>query len=538
MIRVVLFLLFVGLVALGGAWLAERPGDVAITWLGLRIETSVMVAAAAVALTAALAVVAWSILSLLLRSPRMMARALRDRRRSRASRAISRGLLAIAAGDPQAARKAAAEAERLAGDEPLTLLLTAQAAQLTGDRAGAERAFRTMLKQGDTRLIGLRGLHVEAQRREDADAARDLAEQAANAAPGLPWAGQAALEYRCALGDWGAALAVLDRTQRAGHIDRAAYRRQRAVLLTARALAVADTDTRLAKALAMEATRLAPDLPAAAALAGRLLAEGNELRRAAKVLEAAWRALPHPDLAEVYAHLRSGDSARDRLARVQQLVKVRPNHTEAAFAVARAALDAQDFPTARAALKPLAAAPTQRAALLMAELEEMQHGDVGRAREWMARAMRAPRDPVWTADGYVSEHWMPVSPVTGRLDAFQWAAPAGDFAPEGRLIDHLREAAEAYEAEAARHVPPVALPPGRPPEPVDHAGGGHAGNGQDVEDVSLAPTEPAPVAPGRAAEPAGRGAAPVIPLVHAPDDPGPPEHRPAAAPARRRLFFW
>jgi HemY protein len=197
MIRVVLFLLFVGLVALGGAWLAERPGDVAITWLGLRIETSVMVAAAAVALTAALAVVAWSILSLLLRSPRMMARALRDRRRSRASRAISRGLLAIAAGDPQAARKAAAEAERLAGDEPLTLLLTAQAAQLTGDRAGAERAFRTMLKQGDTRLIGLRGLHVEAQRREDADAARDLAEQAANAAPGLPWAGQAALRWRC-----------------------------------------------------------------------------------------------------------------------------------------------------------------------------------------------------------------------------------------------------------------------------------------------------------------------------------------------------
>ncbi len=32
-------------------------------------------------------------------------------------------------------------------------------------------------------------------------------------------------------------------------------------------------------------------------------------------------------------------------------------------------------------------------------------------------------DPVWTADGYVSDRWRPVSPVTGRLDAFQWLTP-------------------------------------------------------------------------------------------------------------------
>jgi HemY protein len=45
MIRVLLFLALVALVALGAVWIADRPGDIAITWQGWRIETSVMVAA-------------------------------------------------------------------------------------------------------------------------------------------------------------------------------------------------------------------------------------------------------------------------------------------------------------------------------------------------------------------------------------------------------------------------------------------------------------------------------------------------------------
>jgi HemY protein len=183
MIRVALFLLLVGLLAVGAAWLADRPGDVTILWLGRRIETSVLVAAAVIVLIAALAVLLWSVVRFVLRSPRLAARALHDRRRARAYRAISGGLIAVGAGDTGAARKFAAEADRLAPREPLALLLNAQTAQLTGDRAAAEQAFRAMADRADTRLIGLRGLHVEAERHGDAFAARLYAEQAAHAAP-------------------------------------------------------------------------------------------------------------------------------------------------------------------------------------------------------------------------------------------------------------------------------------------------------------------------------------------------------------------
>jgi HemY protein len=514
MIRVIVFLALVALIALGVAWIAERPGDVVITWQGFRIETSVMVGAAAIALVAVFTVLLWSVVRAILHSPERIATALRHRRGVRGYRAISRGLIAVGAGDARAARKAAAEAERIAPGEPLALLLKAQCAQLEGDRAAAAFAFRAMAERADTRLLGLRGLYVEAQRRQDVAAARAYAEEAAKSAPSLVWAGQAALEFRCAAGDWAGALDALDRNSRNGLIERAAYRRQRAVLLTARALAAEESDRDSARAYAVEAVKLAPTFVPAADLAGRLLGEAGELRWASRIVEKAWQANPHPDLADTYAHLRPGDSARERLARVETLARKAPGHVESALAVARAALDAHEFAIAREAIKPLLQQPTQRVAALMAEIEQRESGDEGRAREWMARALHAPRDPAWTADGVVSDRWLPVSPASGRLDAFEWRVPLAELGEHRGIIEGGHTELSGEAAPAIVQPPPLA-------QSDDVA---HIAASEDAS-ARAAPT-PLPASPQRRVEP-------VIPLVHAPDDPGPepaPDQEPELRP--------
>ncbi|HEY4408112.1 MAG TPA: heme biosynthesis HemY N-terminal domain-containing protein [Xanthobacteraceae bacterium] len=521
MIRVVIFLVAIGVLALGAAWLADRPGEVAITWQGLRIETSVAMLAIAVGLVAALAVVAWSILRAIVRSPGALRERMRLRRSRRGYLALSQGLIAVGSGDARAARKFADEALRIAPAEPLTLLLTAQSAQLSGDRVAAERTFKAMALRDDTRLFGLHGLFVEARRRNDPAAARLIAEEAARDAAAPAWAGHAVLDFRCAEGDWTGALDRLDRNQKSGLVDKAAYARQRAVLLTARALAAEPTNRAEARTLALAAVRLAPTLVPAAALAGRLLGEAGELRQATRLIETAWNANPHPDLADTYAHLRPGDSARDRLTRVQALAQKSPGHPEAALAVAQAALDAREFAIARAALAPLALAPTQRAALLLARLEELEHGDEGRAREWMTRAVRARRDPAWTADGLVSDRWMPVSPVTGRLDAFVWMEPLARLHGSGG-----GDVIEAGEEPAAIAAP---LAPAATPEPEIAMTATAAA--QPPMSAAPAPAAPEPARSEASATPAPgiRNAAPapaanfekLIPLLHAPDDPGP-----------------
>jgi HemY protein len=215
MIRVILFLVSLALVALGFAWVADRPGAVAITWLGYRIETSMTVAVLVVIVLVIVLMLLWGFLRGIWRSPQQVSLFFRHRRATKGYLAISRGLIAIGAGDLKLARKSADEAARLSAGDPLALLLTAQSAQMAGDRAGAERAFREMSTRDDTKLLGLRGLYVEAQRRDDALAARRVAEEAAKAAPTLAWAGQAVLDYRCAAADWAGALEALERMKHA-----------------------------------------------------------------------------------------------------------------------------------------------------------------------------------------------------------------------------------------------------------------------------------------------------------------------------------
>jgi HemY protein len=519
-IRVVIFLVILGALALAAGWIADQQGSVTIVWMGRQITTSIGIMIWSFVTVAVLAAALWSILRALVRAPH----AARRRREARGHHALTHGLLAVGAGDHRAAARHARDARRLVGREPLALLLDAQSAQLRGDREAAERSFAAMTKHEHTKLLGLRGLFIEAQRKGDVAGARRHAESALDAAPALPWSARAVLELRCAAGDWAGALAALDRSQRAGLVDKEAYRRQRAVLLTGEAQALAGEDREAAKAAALEAVKLAPDLVPAAVLAGTFLGQAGETRRAGRIVETAWRAHPHPDLADVYLNLRPGDSSRQKLERMRKLAQETPGSSpEGALALARAAIAAQDFALARTSLAPLIAAPTQRVATLMAELEEKEHADIGRAREWMARALTAGRDPAWTADGFVSERWMPVSP-SGRLDAFEWKVPIAEL-PGPVIEPRPRDEAPPLappSAETAKQAEPI-----KPSEPIKPAPSPPV-----VEpSVASAKTEPVhrsetvagppPPAESEASSEATEPQSTPVTVMHAPDDPGP-----------------
>ena len=69
------------------------------------------------------------LVSLILKSPRLVAAFSRRRKQEKGWQALSRGLLAIGAGDGARARAARDEAARFLPHEPLTHLLAAQSAQ-------------------------------------------------------------------------------------------------------------------------------------------------------------------------------------------------------------------------------------------------------------------------------------------------------------------------------------------------------------------------------------------------------------------------
>ncbi len=566
MYRIILYLVLIALAAAGAAWVADQGGDVALNWGGWRVQTSLPVFALALGVTIVAVMLAWAILRALWRTPERLRHRRRERRQARGRHAITQGLLAIGHGDSVAARRHADVARRDAGHDPLALLLQAQSAQLAGDREGAQRAFRAMAEREDTRLLGLRGLFIEAQRADDPVGAVMIAEEALKLAPASTWASHALLGFRCAKGDWSGALAILDNNLASGLIDKATFRRQRGVLLTARALELEKVDRDRSRESAMEAIKLAPTLVPAAVLASKYQSEAHQIRRSMRIVETAWLAQPHPDLADAYAHVKLGDSARQRLVRIETLAAKAPGHIESALAIARAAIDAAEYERARAALARFIAVPTQRVALLMAEIERTEHGDSGRARAWTLRAVRAQHDPVWTADGYVSDRWRPVSPVSGRLDAFQWQTPLAALPSDNSA------AIEAFVLEEEMLAPPRRVEPPKQPEaeaaaeeatPPAAAQDNSPTLAPAAEPAAAAESEPAPApSPPPPAEPVPAAPAPlfrarqdipkhapasvpqVIPILRAPDDPGidddpaSEEFREQLSPAQSQAGGW
>lgn len=457
MIRILIAFIIVCLIAIGLAWFADQPGELSVVWLGHKIETTFLFATAGVLLLCALSILIWGVFRRIFGTPAAITEYFRNRRQRLGYDALSKGIIAIGSGDKSAALTHAKKASKLLANEPLTLLLKAQTSQLKGEMEASKNAYEAMLQNPDTEILGLRGLYLLAQQNDDEEAEKFYAERAAQIKPGLTWASEAILGLHSAHGEWEKAEKILEDRRRFKLIDKSEEARQKAVLMTARALEKEVEAPDEALELALSAHKLAPELVPASIVAGRILSDKGELRKASSVLEKTWGLSPHPDVAEVYGAARAGDAPMDRLERIKSLT-ARDDHEEARMAVAQAAIEAQNFDEAIAALENnLGDAPSMRMCELTAKAYEGL-GDMGRAREWLSRAVHARRDPMWIADGYATDQWAPISPITGELDSFEWKVPLeqiGSSEEEPELFDDEQPEDDIVELEVEPKQQPV-----------------------------------------------------------------------------------
>ncbi|HWA45154.1 MAG TPA: heme biosynthesis HemY N-terminal domain-containing protein, partial [Hypericibacter adhaerens] len=406
------------------AWLVSLPGTALIEIAGYRMQPRLGMAAFLIAAALAAVILMWSVLRRILDAPRYFAKLARDRRRDLGVSALSDGFVALQAGDPDRARVLAREARSNLPRNHAAQLLEARSDLALGDMQAAREHYRALISNKKTAVAALAGLYEQARTQGRIEAALSFAQKAVALSPQTRWASDAVLDDLTRRGRWEEALERVAAENAVTREQKMVKRRKQAVLETALARELVETDPLEALDHALVALKLVPDFVPAALIAARVQSNRGEVRRAMSLLRRVWRATSHPHVATLYANAQTGASAVERLKRVSELIDMPPPNRPAAIVLARAAVDAFDWGAAREALgNYIAADPTQAVCLLMAEIEDGQNADQGKAREWLARAVRAPRDPVWVADGITSDEWEPVSPVTGALDAFEWRVP-------------------------------------------------------------------------------------------------------------------
>lgn len=376
----------------------------------------------------------------------------KETRLNRGIAALTRGLESVAVGDAADAAHHAKVARRHLDDMALTRLLSAQAAQLSGDETAARESFSAMLEAPETEFLGLKGLYLQSMAKGDHHAARDYAERAFRLRPNARWAFESVFDLGLDRGAWRETREAVDKARRNGVLSADKADRAKAALLTADAYAASlSGDAKEALSEAEAAIKLAPGLTPASLLAAQLCANDGKPGKAAKIIEAAFTAAAHPALPKFYDHLYKDEQPEKRADKLRKLAQKNETAIEAALMKARAHNLLGEWKESIAVLEPvLTETPTASAFSLMAQAAKGLHGEAA-ARPWLERAANAPRDPRPGAEGEF------------HFTRDGWARLVREFMDHGRLAPPpLEDTAQAISAEEVRL---LLAPPEPSPEP-------------------------------------------------------------------------
>lgn len=444
LIKIILFFAVVGALAWGAVYLLNSDGGMKLTVMGTEYSFGPLQTVLALI---ALLIGVWILQKVLLfvfaflrfvnGDETAMSRYFDRNRERKGYDALSEGMMALASGEGDLAMTKAARAEKYLKKPELTNLLTAQAAELTGDRRKAEETYRKLIEHDQTRFVGVRGILQQKLADGETETALELAKKAFALKPRHAETGDVLLRLQAEKEDWSGARKTLTAKLKSGHLPRDVHRRRDAVLALSEAKDVLAAGNSVeAREAAIEANRLSPDLIPAAIMAARSYVEQDQPRYATRVVKRAWEAKPHPDLAAAFAEIAKDETPTERIKRFTTLTRIHPDDPETKMLLTELHIANEDFPEARRALGDLVETdPTTRSVTLMAAIERGEGASDQVVQGWLARALTVPRGPQWICSvcQHIHAEWQPICSNCGGFDTLEWKTPpAADVAiPSG-----------------------------------------------------------------------------------------------------------
>lgn len=434
LVKIVLFIAAIAGLTLGAGYLSETSGGIRIAVANQEFNLQPLQAAiAAVGLIVGIWVLL-KLLSLLVATSRFLngdetaiSRYFDRNRERRGFDALADGLMALASGEGQVAMSKAAKAEKYLDRPELTNLITAQAAEMSGDRKKASEIYKRLLQDDRTRFVGVRGIMKQKLEEGDTETAMKLAERAFALKPKHRETGDTLLQLQADQEDWKGARETLNTKVRHGAIPKDVFKRRDAVLALSEAKEIfRDGSVIEAREAAIEANRLSPDLIPAAVMAAQSYITDDSPRYATRVLKKAWDAKPHPDLAAAFASIVPDETPDARIKRFKVITKLHPENSETKMLLAELHIGAGDYASARGSIQKLVDDdPTARSLAIMAAIERGEGGEDQVVRGWLTKALVASRGPQWVCENCQSVHssWGPVCSNCSGFDTLAWSTP-------------------------------------------------------------------------------------------------------------------
>lgn len=442
MIKALWFFVKVGVFVGSAIWLLSQPGQMDLGFLNydVKIKTGLFILILMGLLI--IASILLRMINAIFSVPKIINDYREEGRQKSGYRALTRGLVAIAAGDVAKATQYSKQTQKLLKDQTgLPLLLEAQAARLRGEDTIAKRQFEALVKNPDTAFLGIRGLIRSAMDRNDKAGALEHALKAYKLYPNQKWILKMVYALETQNHHWEEMLKIGKKAEKIGAITNEKFISDQVAIHLMRHDYYQDKkDEDAALKELKSAYKLDKNfIPTITRYASYFISHKKN-NKAMKIVQDTWKVNPHPDLADIWNKLSpkiGKDLNNKKIEWFEKLVALNPTSAEGYIAAARASIDMNLWGEAKAYLMAAEKIyPTAKLFHLRAMVEKnISHNEDG-VEEILNKAKRALPDKRWTCveTGMIYEDWSAIAIPHESFNTIIWDVPCARIVRDDSLV--------------------------------------------------------------------------------------------------------
>lgn len=431
MIKALWFFVQIAALTAGAIWVSQREGDVTVDLLGYSLKMQTGVFLIALFFIFILFLFVYRFVRAIFSIPKSVGHIREKDKKTRGFQALTRGLVAVAAGDEKKASQYAKQTRALLPKQNgLPLLLDAQAARMRGDEGVAKLRFQELMRDKDAAFLGVRGLLIASIDQGDLKSALGYAQEAAKLYPKRAWVLKALYDLQIKNEQWRNAENTLVKALKVGAVEIEQFNSDRIALhhIYCQEAKQLGEDKRALKELEKAHKIDQSFVPTVCLLAEEYL-KLKKRRKALNIVKKAWILNSHPDLLVLWDALipvAQKKQEEKRLKWYAELVALCPESAEGQIAAAQASMDADMWGEAKAYLMVAERLkPTAKLYRQLAIVEQHTSNSDDSIHECMEKAAMALPDKVWVCEqtGIVYEEWEPIAQPHGSFNTIVWDYP-------------------------------------------------------------------------------------------------------------------
>ena len=420
MFKIIIIFLLASILGFLTIWFKKEPGIISIEWNGWLIETSLPILFLCSISIFLFCTVLFILSKRIYILPKTIKYEFIKNKNKNAMISITNAFSAKSMGEIELAKKFSIKAKRL-NNSPLKLMLDMDINKFYDEQDN--KIFNKMLKYPETKLLGIKNLTNFYFKDNNIAKAIETINLIPKSKKTPSWFFYKLLQLNILNNDWKNVFISINHISKYTNISSKEFKILKGHIYFSKAKYLYNKNNHKESIENVEiALKFIPSFTSGIVLKGKLIYDKNP-KEAIEYIKDSWKNYSHPDLARLIYEINSNKNKTYNLKLIKDIIKKRKNNFNNNFLLAKAAIEASSWLTAREALYNIPEKDwTKNIFIMMSIIEKKENGNLKLSDKWFEKAKLANLDFSWgcTACSHIDKEWKIICPKCLNIDSIKW----------------------------------------------------------------------------------------------------------------------